>query len=289
MTTYRTLLWPGGCNIWGSDYRQTSNIRRTILGNTIAEHLDEVVWEFVHIIYLTIYIMMVLVVVVVVTTVMLLLLATIIMMLDFWWLMIKAMEINDKGAEERNQIWCWSGWPGVGLGDLYILRWFIELWRLHQFYFVHTTIAWWRHQMEIFSALLALWAGNSPIAGEFSAQRPVTRGFHVFFDLRLNQKLSKQWRRRWFETPWCSFWRHCYVIFFPFSDLTTSWDMLNSAGDTLLGTCTGQCVLGNEAMGACHNSFVTMGDAYGVPSASAKRRKRSAGGSASPMTEQEVC
>ena len=39
--------------------------------------------------------------------------------------------------------------------------------------------------MEAFSALLALCAGNSPVSGEFPAQRPVTRSFDVFFDLRL--------------------------------------------------------------------------------------------------------
>ena len=39
--------------------------------------------------------------------------------------------------------------------------------------------------METFSALLALCAGNSPITGEFPTQRPVTRSFDVFFDLRL--------------------------------------------------------------------------------------------------------
>ena len=40
---------------------------------------------------------------------------------------------------------------------------------------------WWRHQMEKFSALLALCAGNSPVTGEFPAQRPVTRGFDFYF------------------------------------------------------------------------------------------------------------
>ena len=30
---------------------------------------------------------------------------------------------------------------------------------------------WWRHQMETFSALLAICAGNSPVPGEFPAQR----------------------------------------------------------------------------------------------------------------------
>ena len=43
--------------------------------------------------------------------------------------------------------------------------------------------SWWRHQMETFSVLLALCAGNSPVTGEFLVQRPVTRSFDVFFDL----------------------------------------------------------------------------------------------------------
>ena len=45
---------------------------------------------------------------------------------------------------------------------------------------------WWRHQMETFSALLAICAGNSPVPGEFHTQRPVMRIFDVFFDLRPN-------------------------------------------------------------------------------------------------------
>ena len=67
---------------------------------------------------------------------------------------------------------------------------------------------WWRHQIERFSALLALCAGNSPVAGEFSAQRPVTRSFGVFFDLRLNKWLSKQSWGWWFETLSRPLWRH---------------------------------------------------------------------------------
>ena len=46
--------------------------------------------------------------------------------------------------------------------------------------------------METFSALLAICAGNSLVTGEFPAQRPVTQSFDVFFDLRLNKRLSKQ-------------------------------------------------------------------------------------------------
>ena len=69
-------------------------------------------------------------------------------------------------------------------------------------------ITWWRHQMETFSALLAICAGNSPVPGEFPAQRPVTRSFDVFFDLRLNKRLSKQFWGRWFETQLRPLWRH---------------------------------------------------------------------------------
>ena len=59
-----------------------------------------------------------------------------------------------------------------------------------------------------FSALLALCAGNSPVTGECPAQRPVTRGFDVFFDLRLNGRLSKQSWGWWFEKLLRPLWRH---------------------------------------------------------------------------------
>ena len=58
--------------------------------------------------------------------------------------------------------------------------------------FLNLVRAWWCHQMETFSALLALCAGNSPVPGEYPAQRPVTRNFDVYFELRLNKRLSKQ-------------------------------------------------------------------------------------------------
>ena len=63
----------------------------------------------------------------------------------------------------------------------------------------HESAVWWRHQMETFSALLATCAGNSPISGEFPAQRPVKRSFDIFFDLRLNKRSSKQSLGWWFE------------------------------------------------------------------------------------------
>ena len=70
---------------------------------------------------------------------------------------------------------------------------------------------WWRHQMETFSALLAICAGNSPVPGEFPTQRPVTRSFDVYFDLRPDKRLSKQLWGWWFETLSHSLWRHRYA------------------------------------------------------------------------------
>ena len=45
--------------------------------------------------------------------------------------------------------------------------------------------------------------------GEFPTQRPVTRSFDVFFDMRLNKRLSKHPWGWWFETLPCPLWRHC--------------------------------------------------------------------------------
>ena len=50
--------------------------------------------------------------------------------------------------------------------------------------------------------------------GEFHTQRPVARSFDVFFDLRLNKRLSKQPWCWWFETPSWSLWRHCNGIMY---------------------------------------------------------------------------
>ena len=50
---------------------------------------------------------------------------------------------------------------------------------------------WWSHQREIFSTLLALCVGNSPVTCEFPSQRPVTQGFDVFYDLRLEQTVEQ--------------------------------------------------------------------------------------------------
>ena len=83
--------------------------------------------------------------------------------------------------------WTWSqivfsyAWLQFGLG--WYNDWFVE---------IGNVLSWWRHQMETFSALLDLCARNSPVTGEFHAQRPVTQSFDVFFDLCPNKRLSKQ-------------------------------------------------------------------------------------------------
>ena len=69
---------------------------------------------------------------------------------------------------------------------------------------------WWRHQMETFSALLALCAGNSPTTANFP-HKGSWRGalVYVFFDVHLNKPLGKQSWGWWFESPSCSSWRYC--------------------------------------------------------------------------------
>ena len=62
---------------------------------------------------------------------------------------------------------------------------------------------------NIFRVIGPLCVWNSPVTGEFPGQRPVSRSFDVFFDLRLNKRLSQQSWGWWFKTPSRSLWRHC--------------------------------------------------------------------------------
>ena len=97
-------------------------------------------------------------------------------------------------------------------------------------YPLHKPVAWWRHQMETFFALLALCAGNLPVTGEFPSQRSMARSFDVFFHLRLNKGLSKQSWGRWFETPSCPFWRQCnetqYMTLYDYPSVHLSYNLL---------------------------------------------------------------
>ena len=64
---------------------------------------------------------------------------------------------------------------------------------------------------NIFRVTGTLW-GNSLVTGGFPSQRPVTRSFDVFFDQRLNKRLSKRSGRRWFETQSRALWFHCHEL-----------------------------------------------------------------------------
>ena len=61
---------------------------------------------------------------------------------------------------------------------------------------------------NIFRVTGPLWEEST---GVFPSQRPVTRSCDVFFDLRVNKRLSKQTRRWWLEAPPRSLWHHCNV------------------------------------------------------------------------------
>ena len=52
---------------------------------------------------------------------------------------------------------------------------------------------WWRHQMELFSALLAICAGNSPVTGDFPHTKDQWRGAMMF-------SLNYAWINGWVNT-----------------------------------------------------------------------------------------
>ena len=103
--------------------------------------------------------------------------------------------------------------------------------------------------METFPALLLATLcveSNTLVTGEFPSQRPVTRSFDVFIDLRLNKRLSKQSSGRWFETPSSSLWHmssvvhticilvFCYIFWLP---ATKAWyDIFRSHRSCFTGT-----------------------------------------------------
>ena len=87
--------------------------------------------------------------------------------------------LNWSGMFPMANYWLRSGWLTL-TKFVYVTRVLGRLWQLSHWPLADAAVTWWRHQMETFSALLALYAGNSPVTGEFSTQRPVTRSFDVF-------------------------------------------------------------------------------------------------------------
>ena len=110
-----------------------------------------------------------------------------------------------------SSIWCLGLCCCQSWSCIFIVCWWLRaMW--YMVYEVTDNIirSWWRHQMETFSALLVICAGNSPVTGEFHAHKGQWRGALMFSLIcALNKRLSKQSRGWWFETPSCSLWRHC--------------------------------------------------------------------------------
>ena len=67
---------------------------------------------------------------------------------------------------------------------------------------------WWRHQMEIFFALLALCVWNSPVTGEFPSQRPVTWSFWCFL---WSHTWTNGWVNNWDATVLHNFSWHLVI------------------------------------------------------------------------------
>ena len=91
-----------------------------------------------------------------------------------------------------------------------LVLWYVLLWldcQLLCIYAIqwHDDVIKWKH----FPRYWTLCEEFISVTSEFPAQRPVTRSFDVFFDLRLNKRLSKQSRCWWFEMPLRPLWRHC--------------------------------------------------------------------------------
>ena len=79
------------------------------------------------------------------------------------WFNTRPDIVKDPARSRTREIWCLTP-PGSGTVLVSSSNQYIR----------------WRHQMETFSALLALCEGNPPVTGGFPSQRPVTRSFEVF-------------------------------------------------------------------------------------------------------------
>ena len=102
--------------------------------------------------------------------------------------------------------WWPFGWNDTMrlVSDFVHLTWFIQKWIddiiLWHWISCHDDVIKWKHFLRYWPFV--------QVPSEFPAQRPVTRSFDVFFDLRLNEWFSKQSRGWWFEMLPRSLWRH---------------------------------------------------------------------------------
>ena len=107
---------------------------------------------------------------------------------------------NDKWRHYATMSWINRHWSWGWVSNLPLF---------HADFITYSNFARWRHQMETFTALLTICEGNSLVTGGFPSQKPVTPSFDVYFMCASTNDSVKPSRRRWFETPPCSLWRHC--------------------------------------------------------------------------------
>ena len=115
----------------------------------------------------------------------------------------RSLSLNFSGS--CGELSCWIiGFAWLGYLRVIVVRTlFKRLLTYDQWGSTEWQETWWRHQMNTFSALLALWVGKSPVNSPHKGQ---WRGSLIFFfDLRLS-KQSWGW---WSETPSRPLCRNC--------------------------------------------------------------------------------
>ena len=101
-------------------------------------------------------------------------------------------------------------------------------WQWHGNLFYHDDVIKWKHFPRYWPFVWGI--HRSPVN---STQRPVTRSFDVFFDLRLNKRLSNQSWGWWFETLSRPLWRHCDVKYSIWDVITHPCPDFNGGADKL--------------------------------------------------------
>ena len=131
---------------------------------------------------------------------------------------IKSRCTNEKNRRERSRYFSVHRWPQPLRNHKELAKWTLFDISLadarttynsfkHGDWFIHDGVIKWKHFPRYRPFVRGIHR-----SGEFPTQRPVTRSFDVFFDLRLNERLSKQSWGWWFETLSCPLWRHRNVM-----------------------------------------------------------------------------
>ena len=141
------------------------------------------------------------------------------------WILWKEKEVCPLVAEPK--MWPWpltaKFWNSrvSGMGGLNNIE--QKGYRSQSFMTMAVTVCWPKWSARIYRIMMTSSNGNifhvtGHLWGEFTGHWwiPLTKvsdaGFDVFFHLRLNKHLSKQWRDWWFERPLYPLWRHCNVV-----------------------------------------------------------------------------